>query len=287
MYQCRTRSAASAPGNAKESVRHVGPAERPGQVGLPGGSHTRRESEEHRSEPRFQLNRRIEHPPEDIGERDSINRQTTGRTRGKTNGKLHPGTDTQPKTARSLPSHRAKGLFRQEKASFRHRSGIRIIILNKTKVPKLKNSSKIQLRMDPGASTTGMAVTRNYPDGSRDALMALEITHQGKAITRRLIKRRQLRRGRRYRKTRYRMPRFNNPHPDGRLAAAQPLVPAPEYPDLGQKTGQAAAHTGHPRRNLSLRPPTPEKPGNQGDRIPKGPPLPNQPPLRSPPARWQ
>ena len=110
------------------------------------------------------------------------------------------------------PCHpnRAKGLVRQEKASFRHRSGIRIIILNKTKVPKLKNSSKIQLRMDPGAGTTGIAVTRNYPDGSRDALMALEITHQGKAITRRLIKRRQLRRRRRYRKTRHRMPRFDN-----------------------------------------------------------------------------
>ena len=100
------------------------------------------------------------------------------------------------------PCHpnRAKGLVRQEKASFKHRSGIRIIILNKTKVPKLKNSSKIQLRMDPGAKTTGMAVTRNYPDGSRDALMTLEITHQGRAVSRRLIKRRQLRRNRRYRK---------------------------------------------------------------------------------------
>ena len=110
------------------------------------------------------------------------------------------------------PCHpnRAKGLVRQEKASFKHRSGIRIIILNKTKVPKLKNSSKIQLRMDPGAKTTGMAVTRNYPDGSRDALMTLEITHQGRAVSRRLIKRRQLRRNRRYRKTRYRQPRFNN-----------------------------------------------------------------------------
>ena len=110
------------------------------------------------------------------------------------------------------PCHpsRARGLVRQEKANFRHRSGIRIIILNKTQVPKLKNSSKLQLRIDPGAKTTGIAITRDQPGGTRDALMTLEITHQGRAVSRRLIKRHQLRRNRRYRKTRYRQPRFNN-----------------------------------------------------------------------------
>ena len=110
------------------------------------------------------------------------------------------------------PCHpnRARSLVRSGKANFKHRSGIRIIILNKTQVPKVKRTSRLQIRIDPGAGTTGMAVTRNYPDGSRDTLMTLEIIHQGKAITRRLIKRRQLRRNRRYRKTKYRMPRFNN-----------------------------------------------------------------------------
>ena len=110
------------------------------------------------------------------------------------------------------PCHpnRAKGLVHQEKASFRHRSGIRIIILNKTKIPKVKRTSRVQIRMDPGAKTTGIAITRNYPDGTRDALMTLEITHQGRTVSRQLTKHRQLRRNRHYRKTRYRQPQFNN-----------------------------------------------------------------------------
>ena len=105
---------------------------------------------------------------------------------------------------------RAKSLVRHGKATFRHRHGIRHIILNKTKVPKVKNARKLQIRIDTGSSTTGMAVTRDDSHGSRAAVMAFHIEHHGKTIKRRMTKRRQLRHSRRCRKTRYRQPRFDN-----------------------------------------------------------------------------
>ena len=109
------------------------------------------------------------------------------------------------------PCHpqRAKSLVRSGKASFRHKSGIRCIVLHKTNVPKLKKASKVALRIDPGSRTTGIAITRDHPDGSRSCLIGIEIAHQGRAVSRRLTKRRQLRRSRRYRKTRFRQPRFD------------------------------------------------------------------------------
>ena len=110
------------------------------------------------------------------------------------------------------PCHprRARKLVRAGKASFKHRRGIRCIILHKTNVPRVRNSSRLQLRIDPGADTTGIAVTREHQDGSRSALMGLELKHQGRAIRRRMTRRQQFRRNRRYRKARYRQPRFNN-----------------------------------------------------------------------------
>ena len=128
--------------------------------------------------------------------------------------------------------HPGAALNKPGKAGFQHRRGIRCIILNRTNIPKVKNSSSLNLRIDPGSRTTGIAITRSYgpgtrsygPDtrdhanGSRDSLIGIEIHHQGKAITERLIKRRQRRRNRRYRKTRYRKPRFQNrTRPDGWL----------------------------------------------------------------------
>ena len=110
------------------------------------------------------------------------------------------------------PCHpeRAKSLVTAGKASFKHRRGIRCIILHKSNVPKLRNTAKLQLRVNPGSATTGIAVTRDDTDGSRQALMTLEIHHRGKDIHSRMVKRRKHRQGRRYRKTRHRQPRFNN-----------------------------------------------------------------------------
>ena len=125
------------------------------------------------------------------------------------------------KSGRPLaPCHpsRARSLVAAGKARFQHRRGIRCIILNKTNIPRVKTSRKVELRIDPGSRTTGIATTRDNPDGSRASLIGIEIQHQGRAITERLIKRRRNRRNRRCRKTRYRKPRFQNrTRPDGWL----------------------------------------------------------------------
>ena len=61
------------------------------------------------------------------------------------------------------------------KATFKHRKDIRCILLNKSTMPKVKHTSKLQLRIDPGAKHTGIAVTREHPDGSRTVMLVLEL----------------------------------------------------------------------------------------------------------------
>ena len=110
------------------------------------------------------------------------------------------------------PCHpkRARSLVRAGKAQFKHRYGIRCIVLTRTNVPKLRGRCKLQLRIDPGARHTGIAITRDSADTSRTVGLALVINHRGRTIKKAMTKRRQMRRGRRYRKTRYRKPRFDN-----------------------------------------------------------------------------
>ena len=62
-----------------------------------------------------------------------------------------------------------------------------------------------QLKIDPGAKTTGLAIVQNHR-----VVWAAELTHRGIQIRDALTSRRQLRRSRRNRKTRYRQPRFLN-----------------------------------------------------------------------------
>ena len=110
------------------------------------------------------------------------------------------------------PCHpkRAKSLVKAGKARFQHRSGIRYIVLFKTNIPKLKSAAKLQLRIDTGSEHTGVAVSRDHANGSRSALICLELRHRGKAIKSAMLDRSQHRGNRRYRKTPYRQPRFNN-----------------------------------------------------------------------------
>ena len=110
------------------------------------------------------------------------------------------------------PCHpkRARSIVRASKAQFRHRNGIRCIVLTKTNAPKVKAASKLQLRIDPGGKHTGIAIARDHPDGSRDVIMALVVNHRGRDIKNNMVKRRVHRRNRRHRKTRYRQPKFNN-----------------------------------------------------------------------------
>ena len=117
-----------------------------------------------------------------------------------------------PKLRPLAPCHpnRARNLVRAGKASFKYRRGLRCIILHKSNAPKLRNTAKLQLRINPGAATTGIALTRDDTDGYRQALITIEIHHRGKDIHSRMLKRRRHRQGRRYRKIRHRQPRFKN-----------------------------------------------------------------------------
>ena len=110
------------------------------------------------------------------------------------------------------PCHpsRAKSLVAKGKAAFKYRYGIRCIVLHKSNIPKVKKSSMLTLQLNPGSRTTGLAVTRENPDGSRSCLLILEIHHRGRYITKKLSERRNKRRNRRGRKTRYRQPRFQH-----------------------------------------------------------------------------
>jgi len=72
----------------------------------------------------------------------------------------------------------------------------------------------IQLKLDPGSKTTGIALVQNGK-----VIFAAELLHRGQTISTALEKRRAIRRGRRTRHLRYRQPRFDNrTRPKGWLA---------------------------------------------------------------------
>lgn len=77
-----------------------------------------------------------------------------------------------------------------------------------------QTSQSFTIKLDPGASTTGVAIV-----DKEKALFFFELVHRGKAIKKALDSRRAIRRGRRARNTRYRKPRFlNRTRPQGWLA---------------------------------------------------------------------
>jgi len=67
----------------------------------------------------------------------------------------------------------------------------------------------LELKIDPGSKTTGVALVARFERGRR-VIWACEINHRGTQIRKLLLNRRQTRRARKYRKTRYRKPRFKN-----------------------------------------------------------------------------
>jgi 5-methylcytosine-specific restriction endonuclease McrA len=74
----------------------------------------------------------------------------------------------------------------------------------------------LRLKLDPGSTTTGIAVV---DDATGEVVFAAELHHRGQAIRDRLQSRAGVRRNRRARKTRYRKPRFlNRRRPAGWLA---------------------------------------------------------------------
>lgn len=100
------------------------------------------------------------------------------------------------------PAHARKLLSAQRAAVFRRYPFT--IIFKATAKPDFQ-PNPLQLKLDPGANTTGIAVL----DGDK-VVWAAELKHRGFQIRDALTSRRQLRRSRRNRKTRYRQARFLN-----------------------------------------------------------------------------
>jgi RRXRR protein len=95
----------------------------------------------------------------------------------------------------------ARLLLTQGKAAVFRRFPFTII----KKVVSTEITQPIQLKIDPGSQTTGLALVSN------DSLIwGAELTHRGQEIKDALQSRRAIRRHRRNRKTRYRQPRFLN-----------------------------------------------------------------------------
>lgn len=109
---------------------------------------------------------------------------------------------------------RARQLLKSGKAAVFRRHPFTIVLKDR----EGGNTQPVQVKIDPGSQTTGVAVVAEFKRGLR-CVWASELTHRGYAISDALLTRRQLRRGRRNRKLRYRQARFDNrKRPKGWLA---------------------------------------------------------------------
>lgn len=106
-----------------------------------------------------------------------------------------------------MPCHpaRARELLRQKQAAVYRRYPFTIILLER----EMGEVQPIELRLDPGSKTSGIALVGEFEHGNQ-VLWAANLTHRGHAIKEALDKRRAIRRSRRNRKTRYRPCRWAN-----------------------------------------------------------------------------
>ncbi|AOY80977.1 RNA-guided endonuclease IscB [Moorena producens JHB] len=112
------------------------------------------------------------------------------------------------------PCHpaRARILLKQGRAKVLKRYPFTIIMQDLSESECVTHN--YQIKIDPGAKTTGFAILQDHR-----VIWGAELTHRGCQIRESLTSRRQLRRSRRNRKTRYRKPRFlNRKRSDGWLA---------------------------------------------------------------------
>lgn len=100
---------------------------------------------------------------------------------------------------------RARILLREGRAAVYRRFPFTIILKNRTG----GETQPVELKLDPGSKTTGIALVAEVKTG-KVAVFAAELNHRGAAIKKALADRRMYRRNRRARKTRYRAPRFDN-----------------------------------------------------------------------------
>lgn len=106
-----------------------------------------------------------------------------------------------------MPCHpaRARELLKKGKAAVFRKYPYTIIL----KEREGGETQPVQVKIDPGSKTSGIAMVANFKRGLR-VIWVAELTHRGQQIRNALLSRSQLRRGRRNRKTRYRQPRFLN-----------------------------------------------------------------------------
>lgn len=118
--------------------------------------------------------------------------------------------DTNKKPLEPIHPGKARLLLKQGKAAVFRLYPFTIILKEATE----ENPEPLELKIDPGSKTTGLAILQ----GDK-VIFGAELTHRGPAIKASLESRRALRRGRRNRHTRYRQPRFlNRTRPNGWLA---------------------------------------------------------------------
>lgn len=109
-------------------------------------------------------------------------------------GNKQPLSPCHPATARKLLASQRAAVYRRFPFT---------IILKEAKPDAVPHP--VQLKVDPGSKTTGLALVQNDK-----VIFAAELTHRGAAIKDALASRRAIRRNRRNRRTRYRQARFDN-----------------------------------------------------------------------------
>ena len=113
--------------------------------------------------------------------------------------------DSNKQSLSPCSSARARMLLRNGKAAVYRRYPFTIVLKHRIG----GTVQPVELKLDPGSKTTGIALVADNQNGNV-ALWCAELHHRGAAIKKALDGRRAIRRNRRSRKTRYRTPRFNN-----------------------------------------------------------------------------
>jgi len=114
-----------------------------------------------------------------------------------------------------MPCHpaRARALLRDGKAAVYRPFPFTIILKDR----EYGDGQPIELKIDPGSKTSGIALVGHFKKGKK-AIFGANLSHRGHGIKTALDTRRSLRRARRGRKTRYRQSRFlNRTKPNGWL----------------------------------------------------------------------
>jgi len=111
-----------------------------------------------------------------------------------------------------MPTHpaRARELLRKGRARVHRLTPFTIRLVDVDATDPGVVVDGVELGIDPGSKTTGMALFVTDASGNRTAVSLIELVHRGLAIKMSLSKRAALRRGRRSRNLRYRAPRFDN-----------------------------------------------------------------------------